>query len=85
MKKGILLAALITILLTSCRQDWKYRIKDQNGTVYHTNSLEKDGDCVEFKDVCGCSGQDNQDGSTIRVCGSYTIRENPDYKSKRRD
>jgi hypothetical protein len=62
-------AAMIALMafLGSCgpaRSDYKYMIKDANGTLNWTNSYNELNGCVTFVDEC-----DNSQ----KVCGSYTI------------
>jgi len=53
------------------KKSYKYTIRTENG-FYRTNSYEKsDGDCIEFRNQCGCGG--NSKGTKVRVCGNYSI------------
>lgn len=57
--------------LEDIEKSYKYRIRTENG-LYRTNSYEKlDGDCIEFRNQCGCGG--NSKGTKVRVCGNYSI------------
>ena len=57
--------------LEDIEKSYKYRIRTENG-LYRTNSYEKlDGDCIEFRNQCGCGGKTK--GTKVRVCGNYSI------------
>lgn len=57
--------------LEGIEKSYKYRIRTENG-LYRTNSYEKlDGDCIEFRNQCGCGG--NSKGTKVRICGNYSI------------
>lgn len=63
--------AIGLFLLEGIEKSYKYRIRTENG-LYRTNSYEKlDGDCIEFRNQCGCGGKTK--GTKVRVCGNYSI------------
>jgi hypothetical protein len=58
-------------LLEGVEKSYKYKIRTENG-LYRTNSYEKlDGDCIEFRNQCGCGGKSK--GTKVRVCGNYSV------------
>lgn len=57
--------------LEEIEKSYKYKIRTEN-SLYRTNSYKKlDGDCIEFRNQCGCGG--NSKGTKVRVCGNYSI------------
>ena len=69
---GILIIALVVsvfiIAITSNQNSTKYRISIPHGQDYYTNSYISNGNCITFKNECGC-----KDEKTVTVCGNYTI------------
>lgn len=61
-------------LLKGVQKSYKYTIRTEN-SLYRTNSYEKlDGDCIEFRNQCGCGGKTK--GTKVRVCGNYSVETN---------
>lgn len=58
-------------LLEGVEKSYKYTIRTEN-SLYLTNSYEKlDGDCIEFRNQCGCGGKTKD--TKVRVCGNYSV------------
>ena len=61
---GVLTAIIIPVILGY--GNYRYEVKDQNGTAYYTDSIEYDGNRIVFVDQHGHS----------HVLTSYSIEEN---------
>lgn len=58
-------------LFEGVQKSYKYTMRTEN-SIYRTNSYEKlDGDCIEFRNQCGCGGKTK--GTKVRVCGNYSV------------
>lgn len=76
MKKILLILAVVSITVASCNCgcNYKYSVR-HDGTTYYTNALnETDDGCVSFIEISA-----NQ---TVRICGTYSVVVNPDWKPK---
>lgn len=61
------------LLLSSCKSEFKYFIKDKNGKYYVCNFYNKTGDgCIMFNDK---PGYDNTPGIPTKLCGWYEIKK----------
>jgi hypothetical protein len=69
---SIVVGVLIVVIASNSNQKpTKYTIRIPNGShgsEYYTNNYILNGNCITFKDECGC-----KDEKTITVCGNYTI------------
>jgi len=75
MKAKIIFMVALGLILSSCRRENKYTIKDSTGNYYNADSYETTEEgCIKFKDVCSCDETDP--GVDTKICGSYTITEN---------
>jgi hypothetical protein len=61
-------SGLIAFLVTPNNKQTKYIIQIPHGSDYYTNSYILNGNCIIFKNECGC-----KDKKTVTVCGNYTI------------
>ena len=62
---------LIAVVASSIQKPTKYAIRVPHGSNYsnyNTNSYISNGNCITFKNECGC-----KDEKTVTVCGNYTI------------
>jgi hypothetical protein len=71
----VIIAALgvgiLVAILASNQKPTKYTIRIPNGShgsEYNTNNYILNGNCITFKNECGC-----KDEKTVTVCGNYTI------------
>jgi hypothetical protein len=80
MKSLLLTIAVLSILVSSCGVcgcDAKYNIKT-DGYSYSTNAIDENGSgCVSFIDL---STNEHK-----KICGSYTVTLNKDWKPKRKE
>jgi len=70
MSKVVIVALGVSILIAvvaSSQKPTKYKISIPH-YVYYTNSYTSNGNCITFKNECGC-----KDEKTITICGNYTI------------
>lgn len=69
---GVVLAAILVgvliVFIASKQKPTKYIISIPHGSNYYTNSYILNGNCITFKNECGC-----KDEKTVTVCGNYTI------------
>lgn len=72
MKKVLMLVAVATMLV-ACSKPSKFKIRDENGNKYYTDTYSINGNCVVFDYDCGC-GKDGK--QRVTICGSYTIKTN---------
>jgi hypothetical protein len=56
--------------ICGCGVGYKYHIV-QNGQNYYTNEIKEESGCVSFK---------SDDGDPMKICGTYVIEEDKDYK-----
>lgn len=70
----ILVITSLVFLLDKTEKSYKYHISDGRGHLFKTNNIEYLDECIEFKTTC-CE-------ELIRVCGTYTIKENKNYINK---
>jgi hypothetical protein len=75
---GVIIAAMVMgvliVFIASKQKPTKYTIKIPNGShgsSYQTNNYTSNGNCITFKNECGCKTDD-----IITVCGNYTIITN---------
>ena len=76
MKRIILSLTVLALLALSscnCRCSAKYSISS-DGHVYYTNMIEEQGGCIVFTQI---------DGTKMKLCGTYTVTVNKDWKPKR--
>jgi hypothetical protein len=80
MKRLILMIAVIAISVSSCSVcgcDAKYNIKT-DGYSYSTNAIdENESGCVSFIDLSS--------NERKKICGSYTVTVNKDWKPKTKE
>lgn len=55
----------LSLYVSQMINNYKYYIHTNNNGYYKTNSYEKKGDCIIFKDEMG---------DEITICGQYSIR-----------
>lgn len=68
----IIASNLLSSCICGCGVGYKYRIT-QNSTSYYTNEIKEENGCVTFK---------KDDGDQMKICGTYVIEEDKDYKPK---
>lgn len=81
MKKVLfVLFVALSLMLTSCCKPLNYKYEIRTGyQLYYTNEITYldvvgGGGCIMFLD------RDPKDNASTKVCGTYTIEENPEYK-----
>jgi hypothetical protein len=72
---GVIIAPIVVgvliVVFASNQKPTKYTIRIPNGShgsEYNTNNYILNGNCITFKNECGC-----KDEKTVTVCGNYTI------------
>jgi hypothetical protein len=70
----IFIGVILVFLITKTEKSYKYRIVDARGNIFTTNEVEYFNQCIEFKT--------NKKNELTRICGSYTIKENENFKQQ---
>ena len=68
---AVMVVGVLIVFIASKQKPTKYTIRIPNGShgsSYNTNNYILNGNCITFKNECGC-----KDEKTITVCGNYTI------------
>lgn len=65
--------ALLSLSSCNCGCSAKYSISS-GGSVYYTNMIEERDGCIAFTQI---------NGSKIKLCGTYTVTVNKDWKPKK--
>lgn len=75
---GLLIWGMVFLIRVD-ESNYRYKIMDVRGHQYKTGSYSISNDCITFQ-TCKCVDDMAKDGTSMQICGNFSIAENLQYK-----